>query len=732
MDAEKVLRENEHSALDNNQIVSSVKGKKISINGSKKIKNFTAAGFITALIVVFAMLFGSGNMIPSAISERLIEETDVQYADAVESKKLVFQQALKNGELPDDTTRVLGEHGVKVGYMENGEFKEKNKTNGELVLKLNNKIITADDFVKEVNNNLELYEAFDSATYKRAAYYFDDAAEKVFRKIGTDRNNYTDESDFNEVISEKMGKGSNIEVSSASLEKDENGNYSIKEKGSSNSNGDVKTFIEGVKNNNKSLTVNESTLNTADSLKVADTISKEQRSSLFYALFMENISKMKAGEGNESKINEAMNFLYEESESEIVDTETGEIIKTYGTALDSPSLYAVLSGEKMNAENAKNYSSDRILKTIENQIGENGNSTIKNTVASTSTKTTGSIGKLISLGIESASEALINLVSPTVSSSLINNSYDTIRGVNAGEFLVEGAVNTSRMLAQASGATAGDEETITQYARLNSKVLAMDAKVDRMRRSPFDITSKNTFLGSIVYNFAIMASLNSSGVVGRVSSIISSTNAAVSALIPGVYADESSGYLTSFGDCETYNTIGAVGSAQCSWNATFDTSTLNDTFNDVGFKNFVEANTTLSSSGSRTINNNSILADFILYNNERNTPLGVADGGILDSLNNNSGSVGFLSSVLELLEKFIGASDSDKRIATGAAFVNSSSNDDWETYKYAQRYVSLARATDALRQFSGNSTAYNNIIYFEGNENPVIAFLDNYYNLAQK
>ena len=731
MNAEKVLRENENSALNNKQIVSSVKGKKFSVGNSRRIKNITASGFITALIVVFAMIFGSGNMIPSAISERLIEETDVQYADAVESKKLVFQQALKNGELPEDTVEVLKEHGVEVGYM-NGDFVEGNKANGELILKLDNKIITADNFIEEVNTNLKLYEAFDSATYKRAAYYFDDAAEKVFRKVGTSRNNYTEASDFDEVVSGKMGEGSNIEIGSASIQVDEDGNYYVVGNGSSSSKNDVDTFIDGVKNSNKSLTVNESTLNTVDSLKVADTISKEQRSSLFYVLFMENISKMKAGEGNDSKIHEVMNFLYEETESEIVDVETGEIIRTYGTALDSPSLYAVLSGEKMDVSEAKNYSSDRILKTAENQIGENGESTIKNTVSSTSTKVTGSIGKLISLGINDASDAVIKSISPTVSSSLIDNSYKTIKGVNAGEFLVEGAVNTGRMLAQESGATAGDAETVAKYAKLNSEVLAMDAKVDRMRRSPFDISSKNTFLGSIVYNFAIMASLNGGSTISKVSSIMSSTSSAILSLIPGAYADEPSGYLTTFGDCETYGTIGAVGSAQCSWNATFDTSTLNDTFNDAGFKEFVEKNTTLSSSGSRTINNNSVLADFILYNNERNTPLGVADGGILDSLANGSSSVGFLSSVLSLIERLLGASDSDKRIATGAAFVNSSNNDDWQTYKYAQRYVSLARATDALRQFSNDSTAYNNIMYFEGNENPVIAFLDNYYMMAQK
>ena len=80
-----------------------------------------------------------------------------------------------------------------------------------------------------------------------------------------------------------------------------------------------------------------------------------------------------------------------------------------------------------------------------------------------------------------------------------------------------------------------------------------------------------------------------------------------------------------------------------------------------------------------------------------------------------------------MIRSFLGSSSQSKRIATGAAFVNSSSNSDWAKYKYAQRYISLARATSVLRQYSDDSTAYQNIEFFEGDENPVVAFLNEYY-----
>lgn len=738
MSAEEILRSSESSALENNQVISHVVGKRsVQKKSFKTFRSLGAAFFITIMLVVFLLLFGTGNLVPSAISERLIEETDVQYGDAVKSKELVFQQALYEGKIPGDTVKILKENGVLVGYLSGGEFIEQNENAGGLILKIGDTIVTAENFIVEVNNNINLYNAFNNATYGRAAYYYDEEAREVFREIGTNRNNYNSGADFDEVMSSVLGEGSDISVNTVALvqktqENEETGEtevyYEYEETGeaATSSNSDAEGFIDAVREKNPAANATESALNTADAIKVADTISKEQRSSLFFLTFMENVSKMKAGEGNESKINEAMNYLYEDSESEIVDVKTGEIKKTKGTPVESPSLYAILSGNKVRAEEVENYSSDRVLKLIENQVGQKGGtSVIAGTITSTAKKTKGAIGRFISNGITLASQALLKLLSPIVSSSLMDNSYETIKGINAGEFLVEGAVNVGKELAKRSGATAGDEAAVISYNRLNAEILAMDAEVDRKNRSPFDITSKNTFLGSIIYNFALY-SMRGSDLIG-IKSFAGLINSSVVTLTPMSYAKSGDGYLDNFGDCETYATIGAVGSVQCSETATFDTSTLNDTFNDAGFIKFVEENTDLNANGSRTIKKDSVLAGFILYNNKRKTPLGVIDGGILDSLNKGSNSIPFSKNILEMIKTALSASDAKKRIASGAAFVNSASNPEWQIYKYAQRYVSLARATAALRQYSNDSTAYNNIKFFEGNENPVVAFLKDYY-----
>ena len=391
--------------------------------------------------------------------------------------------------------------------------------------------------------------------------------------------------------------------------------------------------------------------------------------------------------------------------------------------MEAPSLYAVLSGEKVDTQATSNYSSDRVLKTVENQLGATaGDETLLGTVTSVAGKIKGSIGRFLNSGTEGASVATLNTVTPTIENSLVKNNFESIGGIAGGEMLVEGAVNVGRALAQASGATAGDSNAIQEYARLNNAVLAMDAAADRLNRSPLDITSKNTFLGAIVYKLAVGA---------KATNLTKMMANVVSGIFPAVYAeDETDSYLANFGDCETLGAIGAVGSATCATVATFDTSTLNNTFNDAGFIQFVEANTELKD-GVRVIKDDSDLADFIKYNDERITPVGVMDGGILSAVQTGS-KISFLDNILSMIKTFLGATEREKQIATGAAFVNSSSNANWDVYKYAQRYVSLARATEALRKYDGEETAYNNLKYFEGTMSPVVAFLNNYYNMASK
>ena len=407
------------------------------------------------------------------------------------------------------------------------------------------------------------------------------------------------------------------------------------------------------------------------------------------------------------------------------------MIEIKGSALESPSLSAILMGKKVNPKETVNYSSDRILQVAKKNLNltqaannpiNSQNSIINSTIASVA-QNFSNIGRLIKSGTEFATSAVLAPLTPTISSSLIKSTVDNMNGILAGEFLVEGAVNLGRTLAvHGSGATAGDSQAILTYQKLNNQIIAMDAAADRLNRSPFDTTSKNTFLGSIIYKFATIT--ESSSTFSSIKSLSTIAGNSILALFPAAHAaEESTNYLATFGQCETYATIGAVGTAQCSSIATFDTSTLNDLYNNQEYADFVNENTILEN-GTRTVKPGSYLAKFIDYNNNRKTPLGTTDGGILQSLHSNNTNIPFISNIKNLITSSNNATEEELRLATGAAFVNSTNNPDWQQkYKYAQRYVSMARAVAAMRKFSNELTAYNNLRFYEGTDNPVIAYM---------
>lgn len=727
--------------------VSSVAGKggKVKIGG--KLKKFGAAGFLMAMIIVVIVVFGAGNLIPAAISERLLEETDVQYADAVQSKELVFQEAMRQGDIPDNTTEILADNSYTVGYVKNGEFVEGNqceKDGGEgteCVLKKGDEIIEADDFIDKVNSDVELYDAFNNATYSRAAYWYDDSAEEVFEEIGTNRNNFTSDSDFDEVMTEKMGEGSDVTASTCwwvwvpphwECSTTEN-----------NSDGNIDVYIKDVADHNKDDDNSKNaTMKTSDTLKAADTKSKEQRSSLFSLLILENISKMQYGDGNESKINEAMNYLYEDRPTTVVDTKTGEKIEINGSAMESPSLYAVLSASEIDPDKVANYSNDRIIKIVENQYGAGtkvGSNIIEDTTSSIKSSNKGGLGRANSYNGETASEEKMSKVKYVVESSLANNGFESIGGIEAGEMLVEGMVNVGKELAKASGGAPGDEEAVAKYMKLTSDILAMDAAADRLHRSPFDITSKNTFLGSIVYNFAIGLQLSptSNPILSGMMSFIRTTGGAFTSLLPGAHADDINTYLTKSGDCETLDRIGVSGSPQCAMVATFDATTLDDPFHNSAYLSFVANNT---KNDGTSILSESDLEDFILYNDERSEPLGITDGDVLDDMIKRIPALDFILGLIPdglsgILKKIIIQYYVKNRkpeffeYASGGRFANSSRNaGNWNTYKWAQRYVSLTRAGDALKQYAVNydgRVAYN-FSQFAWGENPVLACINEY------
>ena len=728
------LRALEHSPSFYNASAPNPKSKKkkgILKKGGAALSIVAVLGF--GLIAVF---YGAGQLVPDFFKTSLVDATDLQCVNGIIDKEWAFIETLRQGSAPADTIENLKGSGYLIGRVdENNQFIE--DPHGTL-LKSGDALLSGDELFEAFQNDADLFKAFDSATYSCIAYYFDEPAEQTFNEIGVSRNSYYSEDSFDDALSSIVEGTSNISINNVTkTEQQVSNNGQTETKIVYQSNGDdinianlsAEELVDSVRTKNAAATTTESALNTADVLKVADTMTKEQRSSRLYLYFMENIDKMKAGEGENSNIHDVMTFLTTAYPTEVVDVNTGEIIKENLTPLDAPSLNAILSGKSINAEESKNYSSDRILKTIENKLNLDtaAISPVKNPVANaiTSTvssfsKSSGTIARFLSNGLQTIELAVLSPIIPTISNSLIKNQA-AFYGVTGGEMIVEGAVNVGRKLAMhGSGAAASDEAAAVAYHKQVKQIAALRDEVERKTLSPFDITSKNTFFGAIARQFL--------PIVTKTSSLPTLVMSTVASLTPNTYADDTAGeILTSFGDCSTYATIGAVGTAHCSLIASFDTSTSHDPYNNQEYLNFVAENTYIDDAGNRQVKYDSYLANYILYNNNRITPFGTTDAGILANIKQHFNFLQFLSNPSTIISLFDSASAEDKAIASGAAFVNSASNPYWNNYKYAQRYVSINRAVAALKAYSTDTTAYQNLPGCEGTINSVVAFTEKYY-----
>lgn len=891
--AEEELRERDAAALVSNEpdfsaghttnVTGGVKPGKRSLKKAS-IKVFGVIIAIIALILLFATPILSLDW----ISTRFIEQTDSQWADAVQNRAIVFQNALEEGSVPQATYQRLAQEGVEIGYLDGDTFvasrfgetkiaatdldssityRNGNSKNSPLSLKLDDgTIIPANGFYNAVNTNVKLYNAFTNATYSRAAYYYDEEAQRVFREIGTSRNNYGGEEDFNTLMSELMGDGHNFGVDSqtwhymphwelANIKDpgsayiaswyevadtfncqgansnitiynwndyettwngvyDEDGNlvdyyYTIEDVPYSNgtygcitdsANNFMRTLAQSNMNNTGDFT--QSNLNTIDTLKVSDTITKEKRSMLLYAGIAESFSRTKAGYGSTSgdtnsilaaiatigattggaDVNDVMNWLFESTTTVSYD-ESGNPVYSTGSVLESPSVYAILTGENVNVDAIKNYSSDRIATIYENNTGikEIGKYTTSRTLLETSSIGTSRVGRCAeqentkcttleeAVPLENATPRYnihedtgaienynngtyidaITKVEPVINDSLYENSFDKLSGIKAGELLVEGAINVGYALAKASGMSNGTEAKVNDYLQLTSDVLAMEAASDRLNRSPLDITSKNTFLGSIIYKFAI-SSMKSGSIFNKVATVARVTGSAAKSLLPSVNADDNKEdlYLSTFGNCETKGYINATATGTCAPIGVSDMTTYADAYtllNDEWMSENVECsgNTCKPKDGSS-------LMRYIEYNEMNNTPAGITDGGVIKKMesseynttsatNNNGGIIGWfknkwaaLKGVLSNLVNNGGISlitinkvikNSEYEIppeANKGAFVVG--GEMWDEYKLAQRYIGLARAAETMRQYDGDETAYN--FYGFGLGNPIARYIE--------
>ena len=189
---------------------------------------------------------------------------------------------------------------------------------------------------------------------------------------------------------------------------------------------------------------------------------------------------------------------------------------------------------------------------------------------------TGGLAKIVGsffVGIATAVNAAVGFLVPTIAQALFTNVFETATGIPAGELFTKGAsAANTRVGRSGSGQSLSSKSVATAFNQATNTVLAMDAEIDRKNLSPFDVTNKNTFLGSIAYSLAPSLATTK---LTSITSLMRTASTALASIGGRASAEgENSSYMTTFGDCPALEEIGAVGDIYCNPVTTTDLSTI--------------------------------------------------------------------------------------------------------------------------------------------------------------
>lgn len=650
---------------------------------------------IAAIFVIIALFAGGGaflgssnSLLAPALEALFTDATDTQYAS-----NTLRTVRLTGFMMKGNATTTNGFTGItKYNHMPNSFKKRLASFNIEVsgsgsntVLNWNHDGITtpisADDFANMYSTNADFRDAYSSAKRGRVASFFDNIANKIYQKLGLSRNLFSsykqtgnsdaDKSAFDDTMIKKFEGNSSDLTNTIAGEKqatDSEGNLiyndgpngekipvmedEILEPGKGTSANKSGTSIDAAETSARSFIGNiaGSIAEVADMgcsiLKIGNMISmavaaNEIYQSINYFMgFMENVSKMKAGYGDTSAINEVLNFLSTSQTTEVPNMdklsasdniEDGKD-KVTGAPLQANGMQLILAGAPANTSTTKNYSLERVSTTLGNVLKMRGMSIagcaaaqIANGIASDIASIAVTVGgggiiKIVggfliktagALAISAAASAILSFAIPAIAQSLFTNVFETATGIPAGELFTKGASAANTRLGRSgSGQSLSSKDAAIAYNQANNTVLAWDAEVDRKNLSPFDITNRNTFLGNIAYS--LLPTLVTTKTTAA-SSFLRTTATSIANITGRVSATgENSSYMTTFGDCPDLNSIGAVGDIYCNPITSTDVSTLDIAPDDSTYTSVLMGKGVVSSNDiitSEIASDNQIIAD---------------------------------------------------------------------------------------------------------------------------
>lgn len=490
-----------------------------------------------------------------------------------EAANYISQDYFSKGEVPDQYAGRLAEQGVMVGQVtDSGDFVRTNTyvadadklkelavlgnfqvtpSNGELAVLYNDEVIEAKDFVAKVNADPVLYAKVTEAEDIGALYYYGKDANAAFEEMGVSRSlfaNWEDtgnleenEENFKKILEKGINEGSSVTVNGFFPSSDETESNDNSFSKNITEDSDASEIVSAVASDTKADSEETATAKAAQLLNTAISASEPYLAAKAFMVVEEPIQRARiSGEG---PIHELMNTLQAETEVEYTDATSGETENSKVSILTTSNFAAAVGGGKFSQSEAANFSRDRALMVT--KTGSKGN--IKDTTISSK----GQKESSIVIGVGNASSANgdeLSVVNDSVDKAVVQKNSDLFPSMVGGNRIIEGGAFISNTInRKAIGAMGADSEEIARYHQETKVTLARMAAAERATKSPFDITSPYTFMGSIVYGLASSTMRSNASNGNKTGSVIGA--------IAGLTGDSTKtlfGTATADGDDDSY------------------------------------------------------------------------------------------------------------------------------------------------------------------------------------
>ena len=238
------------------------------------------------------------------------------------------------------------------------------------------------------------------------------------------------------------------------------------------------------------------------------------------------------------------------------------------------------------------------------------------------------LGGALAVGIGFAIEAMKDWAI-----SMFGTVISDLVGADLGNVIFTGSQQSMARNHQTGGGSYGTKSEVVAYNRVSQQVLAEQAEYERNTRSPFDVTSQHTFLGSI-FNTMVPVSasiVGGSGIMSSISSVMSRSFASITGV---AYAVDDANFVAGIRtDCPFLKDVGVAATAFCEPYIVSDMSTINADPADIvtAVSNGLEDPSKSQDPDNPDVKVDSDLARYIIACTQRESFPGLVDDAIVSA-----------------------------------------------------------------------------------------------------